>query len=278
MSVFSNLVRFLVSNKANKKKADRSKEPHEMSNEDGVPKSVSESGSIQTQDENNPLLVADKDRQKSQATSEQVQSGKVGGRSDTADGRRERTGEARALRTASGVPPAQKTEDNSWLQEYLEKTPARTAREKEWCEWFARREKESNARFQRALQGVQDTMMMFGSQLEGTKRDMDATVADLRAQMLSLQRSMAAGIVQRDERIAKLESQNCLLPGSRMHNAAPLDLEPPHHLPYDCHFAPVTPPFFILRNSSTQYPMPDGGFPAYLQPPLDLDRRSPPFV
>ncbi|XP_077420550.1 uncharacterized protein LOC144050812 isoform X2 [Vanacampus margaritifer] len=137
--------------------------------------------------------------------------------------------------------------ENLWIKEKSER---------EWHQWLAVREKE-NAGFLSALQIVQDTMIAFRSQLESAKRNMDAAAADLRAQMLSMQESMATGILQRDEHISKLERQNCLLTGHGGFDAATLELEPPQHLPYDCYFAPTTPPFFILRPSGPQYPMPD---------------------
>ncbi|XP_049573628.1 uncharacterized protein [Syngnathus scovelli] len=150
--------------------------------------------------------------------------------------------------------------------------PSRSSAEKECLD------KESWACFQSTLRGMQDSMTAFSSQLEDAKRTMKATVADLEGQMLTMQKDMAAGIVQRDQRVAKLETQNVLLVESRGRDADALDLDPPQRLLYDCHFAAVAPTFFFLRHSEPQYPMPDGSFPSYLQPPLDLDRGSPPFV
>ncbi|KAM9826577.1 uncharacterized protein ACBT44_006801 [Syngnathus typhle] len=116
-------------------------------------------------------------------------------------------------------------------------------------------DKESWACFQKTLRGVQDSMTAFSSQLEDAKRTMNATVADLEVQMLTMQKDMAAGIVQRDQRIVKLETQNVLLVGGR--DADSLDLDPPQRLLYNWHFVAVAPAFF-LRHSHPQYPMPVG--------------------
>ncbi|XP_061669684.1 uncharacterized protein LOC133497647 [Syngnathoides biaculeatus] len=286
MNIFAGLMKLLSSDKKKKKKqAQQSQKAPKIPDNAEVPKSGSKKASRQTRKkkENHPPPASEDDPQTDEAASEEeeAQSGRSG--DDTPDRDRDRTDEDRAsragesLRSAPAVSIAENPDDKDRMEESKEKTPARTAREKEWCEWLAQRERESGARLQKALQ---DAVIQFAAQLEGAKRNMDGALADLRAQMLGMQWNMAAGILQRDERISKLEAQNSLLTGKRSHNAAGASarVEPSHHSSYDYSFAPVPPPFLLSRPSGPQYPMPDGSFPSYLQPPFDLDRGPPAFL
>ncbi|XP_077482146.1 uncharacterized protein LOC144092873 [Stigmatopora argus] len=145
------------------------------------------------------------------------------------------------------------------------------ALEKEWRDGLEKRVRENGVQFLRALQCMQESVLELSSQLDAARRQMEVKVADLRAQMLAMQWNLANGIVQRDEQIAKLERQQCLgyLLGERQ--VDPEDLEPSHHLPYNCTFAPFNPPFFLLRPHGAHLPVPDSTLPSYLEPPRDLD-------
>nr|XP_057932788.1 uncharacterized protein LOC131131851 [Doryrhamphus excisus] len=145
-----------------------------------------------------------------------------------------------------------------WIQKYRKPRDSGA----DWYEWWAAREQENAARLQKVLDSVQETVVLFGAQLEGIQRNVDLTVSDLKAQLSNMHRHMASGILHRDERIAKLESQNCFLPPQ----ASEVDVDLPHRLAYKFDF--TSSPYVIFRPSAPHYPVPDASIPSYLQAPV----------
>ncbi|XP_061819410.1 uncharacterized protein [Nerophis lumbriciformis] len=158
-------------------------------------------------------------------------------------------------------------------QEYSE--PPRES-SPDWCEWLAVREEESNARLQKVLDSVQETVLLFSSQLENIQRNVDLTLADLKSQMSSMQWHMAAGIVQRDQRIATLESQSCL-PGHQQ-KVSEVDMNLSHRVAYKYKYASMAKPGPVSRPSVPYYPSPDATIQSHLQAPITAAHPLPTFL